>query len=401
MKNLSTTLSRVLPLLLAVGVLGACSAASITFSGTCTDQAGGGHLCAATISAPGDFDFEGVCSQADGGYSCVGAVATISATQQAATGPNIAACERPYTEGSIWNTPINWASAQPHADSPNMVADLFQHHSYVASDATQYAHTIYLVDSSQPLVEVRLQNSYRDSVQVDAQGNLVESLDVRDAGQSQFLPIPPEAVPSPGTDGTLVVVVTDTGYEYGLREAVKQPDGTWEAATAYEYHTTFDGVPEANFQFRGADSPLLPGTVRRCEVETKGVIDHAVWLGYDYPIGESQAAANGWPFFIPPWTDSDGFSSDRYAIPEGARVAIDPARTPAEINAACNGHTGCILWVQAMQTYGGFVLDRAGRPSTGPEGQASAGWSTGLWESDMLRNVPQSWYMVLDWDTDR
>jgi predicted sugar kinase len=78
-------------------------------------------------------------------------------------------------------------------------------------------------------------------------------------------------------------------------------------------------------------------------------------------------------------------------------MAIRPEITQKEIEKACAGITGCILWTINMQEYGGFVVDNSGHPKTYAEGNATANWDASIWTEDMLRNIPSDWYVVIDW----
>jgi hypothetical protein len=107
---------------------------------------------------------------------------------------------------------------------------------------------------------------------------------------------------------------------------------------------------------------------------------------------------SGWPSVISPFKKTDGKGQDAYDIPEGARIAIRPEITPAQIRDACNDVKGCEVWAQSMQEYGGFIVDNSGHPKTYPEGDATADWDPEVWTADMLRDIPPEWYVVIDWN---
>jgi len=69
-----------------------------------------------------------------------------------------------------------------------------------------------------------------------------------------------------------------------------------------------------------------------------------------------------------------------------------------QIRSVCNEIRGCEAWVQAMQQYGGFIVDNSGHPKTYPEGNASAQWDPTMWTEDMLQDIPPDWYVVIDWN---
>jgi hypothetical protein len=216
-------------------------------------------------------------------------------------------------------------------------------------------------------------------------------------GATVEMPLPPEAVPAPGTDGQLVVINLDTGEEWGLNKGKVQSDGSWSAGGAYRYHIQNSGNPPEGFGQRGGAIGQFAGIIRSCEIE-RGYIGHAVTLAYDYPCRKSVCEANGWPYSIPPFADSDGTGRSKYDLPEGARIAIRPEISRSEIAQACHNNKACITWVINMQKYGGFVVDRSGHPKTYAEGDATAHWDPKVWAPDILKDIPPDWYVVIDWN---
>ncbi len=302
-----------------------------------------------------------------------------------------ASCFRPYTDDSIWNTPIDWSKARIHPQNDVMLAAFFKDTSWIGSDPTQFAPNVYFATNQTPLVAVRLrQNRYRDaSNDVNIQYGL--------PGGVIMMPIPAGAVPAPGTDGQMVVVNLDTGEEWGINKGEIDSSGQWVVGGAYRYNIANSGLPPDGFGQRGGGIGQLAGIVRRCEVE-RGSIDHAVTLAYDFPCTPETCALNGWPSSAPPFTTTDGRGTDTYDIPEGARIAIRPEITMDQIHGVCHGIKGCEAWARAMQEYGGFIVDDAGHPKTYAEGDATAHWDPKLWTPDMLHDIPSNWYVVIDWN---
>lgn len=300
-------------------------------------------------------------------------------------------CKRPYTDSSIWNVPIDWTIAREHPQSQDMMAAFWEGDSWIGSNPYQYAPNIYIVDNNTPLVPVKLRkNRFRDALDDRA-------IRYGEPGGVVMVPLPAHALPAPGTDAQLVAVNVDTGEEWGIFRGTIVA-GEWIVDGVYRYHINNSGIPPEGFAHRGAGVGSLAGIVRPCEVE-RGYIDHAVTLAYDSACEPSVCNANGWPAFIPPFTKTDGEGFSKYDIPDGARLAIRPEITLEQVNQACDEVRGCVVWVLAMQTYGGFIVDNSDHPKTYAEGDETANWNPDVWTPTMLRDIPSSWYVVLDWNS--
>ena len=324
----------------------------------------------------------------------VGGVPSATATPEApvvAEEPE-ASCKRPYPDSSIWNVPLDWSIAKIHPMSDLMMQAFFENDNWIGSDTSQFAPNIYWVDADTPLVPVKLlDNRFRDALNDRA-------LLFGEPSATVWMPLPEDALPAVGSDGQLVVINLDTGEEWGLNEGYIDDDGNWFAGGVYRYHIDNSGIPPKGFGQRGAGIGQLAGIVRRCEVE-RGRIDHAVTLAYDFPCAPEMCELNGWPAHIPPFRKTDGKGESLYDIPEGARIAVRPDITQKDIEETCEEVKGCIAWVQTMQEYGGFIVDRSGHPKTYGEGDATANWDPSLWTENMLQDIPMDWYVVIDWDS--
>jgi hypothetical protein len=301
-------------------------------------------------------------------------------------------CKRPYKDSSIWNTPIDWSIAKIHPMSDLMMDAFFKMTDWIGSDTSQYTPNVYLVTKATPLVPVKLREyRFRDAIQ----DTIVQ---YGEPAGTVEMPLPSDARPAVGTDGQLVVINMDTGEEWGLNNGYRDNEGNWFAGGVYRYSVQNSGIPPEGFGQRGAGIGQLAGIVRRCEVD-RGRIGHAVTLAYDYPCTAETCQRNGWPTSIPPFRKTDGRGTDPYDIPEGARIAIRPEISKGDIEKACLGMKGCIVWALTMQEYGGFIVDDSGHPKTYAEGNVTAHWDPAIWTDDMLRNIPSNWYVVIDWNS--
>ena len=301
-------------------------------------------------------------------------------------------CERPYPDTSIWNVPLDWSIAKIHPMNDLMMRAFFESRDWIGADTSQYTPNMYWVANDTPLVRVQLlENRFRDAMND-------KLLQYGQPAGVVWMPLPVEARPAEGTDGQLVVINVDTGEEWGLNKGYVDGNGNWFAGGVYRYHIQNSGIPPEGFGQRGAGIGQLAGIVRRCEVE-RGWIGHAVTLAYDYPCEQEVCQQNGWSASIPPFRKTDGRGRSQYDIPEGARLAIRPEISRAEIVDACSAILGCVIWALNMQEYGGFIVDNSDHPKTYAEGNITADWNASLWNRDMLREIPSDWYVVIDWDS--
>jgi hypothetical protein len=272
-----------------------------------------------------------------------------------------------------------------------MIGAFFHDTPWIGANTDMYTPNIYLVDNDTPLIAVTLrENRFRDAID---DVNIIYG----EPGGTVYMPIPADAQPAVGTDGQMAVINLETGEEWGLNNGETLPDGSWLVGGAYRYHIQNSGIPPEGFGQRGAGIGQVAGIIRPCEVD-RGTIGHVVTISYDYPCAPNNCENHEWPSVIPPFTRTDGSGWSPFDIPEGARLVIRPDITTEQIESACNGVHGCIVWVQNMQTFGGFIVDQAGHPKTYAEGNATANWDPAVWFATMLQHIPTDWYAVIDWN---
>ena len=157
------------------------------------------------------------------------------------------------------------------------------------------------------------------------------------------VPIPAAARPDPAGDGHLAIIDRRQGCEYDFWKARKS-DSSWSAEWGNSVRLQGAGVFPRGFSARGSGFALLAGVIWPDEL-ARGRIDHALIFGYP------DTAAGG---FVAPATESDGQSTDPAAIPEGARLQLDPAFDVSTLPA----------WerpiARALQRYGMFLADNGG-----------------------------------------
>lgn len=155
-------------------------------------------------------------------------------------------------------------------------------------------------------------------------------------------PIPANAEPGVGRDGAMVVIdrAADTADEY-FQAA---PDGTawttgWGTITSLS-GSGWDGGTT------GAGASRLGGIIRVAEIQA-GAIPHALVLESDTACAGSSR---------PPAVKTDGESSRPDCIPEGARLQLDPT---IDVTTIPDITPGEVAVAQALQGYGGYLIDRA------------------------------------------
>lgn len=305
--------------------------------------------------------------------------------------PDPIATLRPYTDDSPWNQPIGPDPIyDPYSDE--MVATLRDTvtDGRIGSDTTQYTYTVYFADSLTPRHNIPCL-VYSCSVVIDGETTRVPVL--------EGFPIPDGARPSSGSDGQLIVIDTETGEEFGLWRAVLTEDG-WQAANGYRYSIYYDGTA-AKFASRGAGVPYYAGLVRPWEIRA-GEITHAIAFGYDYPAEDR---------CVYPASKTDGVGGSPYAIPEGARLQLNPDLGEDDFDRWGLSRAGRIV-ARALQVYGMIVIDNSGSPKIYAENLIDNPLTTLSWDDpdleytkDVIRNVPYDEFRVLAlpaayWDPD-
>ena len=245
---------------------------------------------------------------------------------------------RPYSDDSPWNTPID---ANPRYDihSDEMIATIRKDEGAITSDSSQYSYPVYFVDQATPRWNVPCLK-YKCTI-VRAGG--VEKTDML-----KDVPIPADARESTGTDAQIIIIDKLTGAEYNLWQAQRTAAG-WEVSNGSIYNVLWDGIPQ-NYGSRGAGVPYYAGLIRAWEIE-QGRIDHVIAFGYPTPARDR---------CVFPASKTDGKSKSQYAIPEGARLQLDPSLTNADFDRMGLDRTGKII-ARALQKYGMFLIDVSGR----------------------------------------
>jgi hypothetical protein len=289
---------------------------------------------------------------------------------------------RPYTASSPWNTPIG---PEPRYDpySERLIATIGEgpDGGRLTSDPDQYSFPVYFVDSSTPRHDVRCEK-YRCG--------LLSWGRLRHADVLEGVPIPDQMRPSRGSDSSVIIIDVEQGLEYNLWQVRRTEDG-WAASNGSVYSIFANGTP-AEYGSRGAGVPYYAGLIRPWEIR-RGRIEHAIAFAYPTPARDR---------CVYPASKTDGRSRDRYAIPEGARLQLDPALTEDDFNRMGLDHTGKII-ARAMQEYGMILIDISGRPKIVAENLRDNPYATEQWTDPDLNlhawtisAIPHTAFRVLE-----
>jgi len=248
-------------------------------------------------------------------------------------------CARFFSPRSFWNRRLP-ADAPLDPQSAPLIAGLVAQVN--DAEARHYGPTINTITYSTPVDEVP-ENQPRVRVTLDDHATYRRA--VRAALRS--VPMPPDAQPAGGTDRHLVVwqPSTDTYWEFWkLRRAA---DGWHAAAAGRMRHVSASGGIFPALEGATATSlPLVGGLIRPEELGS-GHIDHALALAIPHP------RAGVWS---PPAQRTDGFARDADALPEGARLRLDPTVDVAALDLPPAVKTLAL----AAQRYGMVLRDTAG-----------------------------------------
>ena len=278
-----------------------------------------------------------------------------SATGSSTASPLTADGGRPFADSSAWNQPV----PAGHAVDPGsaaMVARLASGHQ--VADLYEFGVPVFVATDATPRYRV-------DCLQDWGVCEL----------EDRAVPIPQEARPSSGSDGAMVVVdlATRTSYEFWqYRFNAGRPTVSWGDTS----NVDGDGRDSTAV---GAGVSRLAGVVRTHEVR-RGVIDHAL-------VFSTSWCQQG--TFRSPATKTDGKYSGTGAVPEGARVQLDPT---LDVDAIAGITPVERMVAKALQVYGAYNIDCGGASMAlifeAPHGEADPYPGAGLADYSSFPHIP-------------
>ena len=287
---------------------------------------------------------------------------------------------RPYSSSSVWNTPIGQDPVyDPH--SADMIATIgLSNEGEITSNTDNYSYTIYYADESTPRWDIPCL-VYRCTI-VTPEGITRTTL-------LKGVPIPTEAMPSGGDDAQMIVIDKINLTEYDFWGVTRISTG-WEVRNASVYNLAWDGTPE-EYSSRGSGIPYMAGLIRPWEIR-QGHIDHIIAFAYPYPTNRG---------CVFPASKTDGFSDLPYALPEGARLQLDPSLTEADFDTMGLSPTGKII-ARALQAYGMVLVNISGRPKIYAENLNDNPYAKISWSDpdlklggNVIANIPYTSFRVL------
>ena len=234
-----------------------------------------------------------------------------------------------YDASSPWNTLIPGApSIDPASAAMAQVVYTAAQSGGFLIAVKKWTWPIYLADSTTPKYSIGLTASWAPAKSMSG------------------VPIPANASADPSGDGHMIVVDSSTNCEYDFWQAVKQADGQWTASWANTTASNGSGWYAGGYSATGSGTGGGGGLILPQELNA-GVIPHA--LGFAFPLTKA-----GGP--VLPATESDGKSTAAGAIPEGARLQLDPGLDLTTLG--LNSYEMTIG--KALQQYGMFLMDSNG-----------------------------------------
>jgi len=195
------------------------------------------------------------------------------------------------------------------------------------------------------------------------------------------VPIPDGAKQSDDSDGLLGIIDWDNRKYYDFWR-FRYEGGMYQVSDGHVYDLDSDGVaPDRVWTCGGSSIPFLAIAIRDEEIE-RGYIDHPLGCSITYP-------RKGFKVY-PPAATTDGKTNYAYAIPEGARIQLDPN---LDLDSLGLSRTAKIV-AKAMQEYGIVVKECGGSFAIYAESTESADWAQWGMSGNLLSSVPAQWRII-------
>lgn len=278
-----------------------------------------------------------------------------------------------FGEHDVFDLDVRGAPVHPKSDAMvrNLRSQIDPHYGgIVALNSAQYNPVLYVVDDSTPRITVEF-------VDCQDKGYTPEGL-LDGAKQFVDVPVPEDAQTSVGTDSTITLWSPSTDQLWEFWVMNRTESGGWSAC----WGGRIDNVSQSPGYFPApygvsASGLVTTGSMITVEEARAGRIDHAMALALIAPAR--------WDRFWYPAQRSDGTDASDDAIPEGARLRLDPSVDVESLQLTPLAKAVA----RAAQQYGFIVVDTAGAVAVMAEsGQA---WKSQTGEdpwTEILGGVP-------------
>ncbi|KAM9974430.1 hypothetical protein ACTFIW_007883 [Dictyostelium discoideum] len=302
------------------------------------------------------------------------------------------------SSNSPWNTPIgNNPTVDPLSSSTvnRIYTELgqgglstnFQLHYY------QWTAPLHLVNTSLPVNRIKI-------FQPQGEG-YHETVDPLGLKVITNLPVLTSFNPDPKLDGHMIVFDTNLKVFHEFSR-FKWVNSTTAEATRYDtfsynHNGTYPAfVPGSRWWMkgvRGSGAPFIAGLIRFDEIQ-RGELNHAIAFGG--PLNRQKSSASSpWSYELcsPVSSRTDGYVIGDNTIMEGQRIQLNPSYNINSLPPKAK------LIAQALQTYGGYMVDNAGDFGIYFENLGASG--SNQWESQYgtdlstLYNIPITQFRVL------
>jgi hypothetical protein len=281
----------------------------------------------------------------------------------------------PFGSRSIWKSDVR--SAPLDGISPALVANLAgqvssRYGGVAAFNVRVHSSSVFTVRPDQARTTLKWDDCQH-------KGYLPPGL-LGPGGHFVDVPVPPEAVPGPGSDAVMTIHQPSSDTLWDFWRVNRQADG-WHAC----WGGRIDKVSQSGGWFPGAFGAsasglaLAGGAIGIREAQA-GSIGHAVGLAIP-DVG----SRHRWPA-----QRTDGTDARPNAVPEGTRFRLDPALDVASLQL----HPLAAMVARAAQQYGLVVTDRSGAVSVAVESGAATQAVTGVdpWAA-LMAGTPE--YLVM------
>jgi hypothetical protein len=291
-----------------------------------------------------------------------------------------------FSDDGPFNQPLP-STPEIDPNSATLAGSLLRAGALVVS-VRQYSTPVFFADATTPRHDVSLECGGPWELGVTTMVGVPIPDHARPAFDADGADNPPRGC-GEDSDQDNFMVVLDTGSrcEYDLWQARKS-DGVWAASWGNRISIDQSGVYPNGLSARGSGFAFLGGVIWPDELAS-GRIEHA--LAFSYPFTKS-----GGP--VAPATESDGESNDGDALPEGARLQLNPNLDLTSLNLTVYE----LVIARAMQEFGLLLVDNGGDTGIGlyaidPKSVSGNLYDDILPDQDIvgLPNIPLDQFRVL------